>query len=96
MTDMYQFVDEIFKDYGRYSDNFEEDQMLPSRESLLDVCRVLLNASCLPEEGRYPPFVFALSRLILSIWIPISIHTYIFFPNQWNSPLGNCINCPRR
>ena len=56
MTDMYQFVDEIFKDYGRYSDNFEEDQMLPSRESLLDVCRVLLNASCLPEEGRYSTF----------------------------------------
>ena len=56
MTDVYQFVDEIFKDYGRYSDNFEEDQMLPSRESLLDVCYVLLNVSCLPEEGRYSTF----------------------------------------
>ena len=56
MTDVYQFVDEIFRDYGRYSDNFEEDQMLPSKESLLEVCRVLLNASCLPEEGRYSTF----------------------------------------
>ena len=56
MTDVYQFVDEIFKDYGQYSDNFEEDQMLPSRESLLDVCRILLNVSCLPEEGRYSTF----------------------------------------
>ena len=56
MTGVYQFVDEIFKDYGQYSDNFEEDQMLPSKESLLDVCSILLNASCLPEEGRYSAF----------------------------------------
>ena len=56
MADLYQFVDEIFKDYGQCSDNFEEDQMLPSKESLLDVCHVLLNVSCLPEEGRYSAF----------------------------------------
>ena len=56
MTDVDRFVDEIFRDYGQYSDNFEEDQMLPSKESLLDVCHILLNASCLPEEGRYSTF----------------------------------------
>ena len=56
MTEMCQFVDEIFRDYKQYSDNFEEDQMLSSRESLYDVCRILLNVSCLPEEGRYSSF----------------------------------------
>lgn len=55
-ADVLQFVDEIYKDYGQYSENLEKDQMLPAKESLYDVCRVLLNASCLPEEGRYSTF----------------------------------------
>ena len=56
MDDLSRIVDELFKDYGQYSDIFEKDQMLPSREVLYDVCRTLLNVSCLQEEGRYSVF----------------------------------------
>ena len=36
--------------------NIEEDQKLPSKEILEDVCQVLLNVSCMREEGRFPSF----------------------------------------
>ena len=60
MTDVDRFVDEIFRDYGQYSDNFEEDQMLPSKESLLDVCHIF--AECKLPAGRRA--LFYLPRML--------------------------------
>lgn len=56
MSDIITFVDSIAECYERLFPNIEEDQQLPSRRVLLDVCRVLLNVSCMREEGRFPTF----------------------------------------
>ncbi len=56
MADVRQFVNAIIKDYMQYSDNLEEGQKLPPEEALLEICSILLNVSCLQEEGRYSTF----------------------------------------
>ena len=50
------FVDAIYDCYHKLIRNIEEDQKLPSKEILEDVCQVLLNVSCMREEGRFPSF----------------------------------------
>ena len=45
MTDLDLFVDDIIKDYERFSSIIEEDQKLPPREALSKVLHVLLNVS---------------------------------------------------
>ena len=50
------FVDAIYDCYHKLVHNIEEDQELPSKEVLEDVCQVLLNVSCMREEGRFPSF----------------------------------------
>ena len=56
MTDLDKFLAEIIRDYEAYADFIEEDQKLPPEEALSEVLQVLLNVSCLREEGRYPSF----------------------------------------
>ena len=50
------FVDAIYDCYHKLVRNIEEDQKLPSKEVLEEVCQVLLNVSCMREEGRFPSF----------------------------------------
>ena len=50
------FVDAIYDCYHKLIRIIEEDQKLPSKEILEDVCQVLLNVSCMREEGRFPSF----------------------------------------
>ena len=56
MGDITTFVDAIYDSFGRLKNIFEEDQKLPSKEVLEEVCQVLLNVSCMREEGRFPKF----------------------------------------
>ena len=50
------FVDAIYDVYNKAVPNAEEDQKLPEREVLDEVCQILLNVGCLREEGRFPSF----------------------------------------
>ena len=52
------FVDAIcdYEDNLRRTGEIEEDQKLPSRDVLEEVCQILLNVSCMREEGRFPSF----------------------------------------
>ena len=43
------FVDAIYDCYHKLIRNIEEDQKLPSKEILEDVCQVLLSVSCMRE-----------------------------------------------
>ena len=56
MSDITYFIDTVYKRFEQLDYCTEEDQELPSREDLEDVCQVLLNVSCMKEEGRYPAF----------------------------------------
>lgn len=56
MVDLDVFLDEIYKDYEQYAGRIEKDQELPPKEALSEVLHVLLNVSCLSEEGRYSAF----------------------------------------
>lgn len=56
MDDIKMFVNSIYDCYDKLFPNIEEEQKLPSRTVLENVCRVLLNVSCMREEGRFPSF----------------------------------------
>lgn len=56
MEGLTSFVKAIDKYYDKISQKIEEDQKVPSREILKEVCSVLLNVSCMREEGRFPSF----------------------------------------
>lgn len=56
MSDITTFVDAICKNYEEKALGIEEDQNLPSRDVLEEVCQILLNVSCMREEGRFPSF----------------------------------------
>lgn len=58
MNGLRAFVDAIFE-YESTAEalhHFEEDQRQPSGEILEEVCQILLNVSCMREEGRFPTF----------------------------------------
>lgn len=50
------FVDAIYDGYNKMVRNAEEEQKLPEREVLDEVCQTLLNVGCMREEGRFPSF----------------------------------------
>ena len=50
------FVEAIYNCYEGMGASFEDDQRLPSKDVLEDVCQTLLNISCMREEGRFPSF----------------------------------------
>lgn len=58
MGDVRAFVNAIFNYESNKSsgNNTEDEQNFPSGEILQEVCQVLLNVSCMPEEGRFPSF----------------------------------------
>ena len=56
MRSIKDFVREFRERYTELGYAAEEDQTLPSERVLLEVCEVMLNTSCLREEGRYSSF----------------------------------------
>lgn len=56
MNGLAAFVDAIleYENKAKAIHVFEEDQKLPSGEILEEVCQILLNVSCMREEGRFP------------------------------------------
>lgn len=56
MGSLTDFVDAIYDCFGGIDSVIEEDQKLPVKEVLEEVCQVLLNVSCMREEGRFPSF----------------------------------------
>lgn len=50
------FVDAIYKRFDDLILDIEEDQKLPERETIKEVCQTLLDVSCMREEGRFPSF----------------------------------------
>ena len=56
MNGIGSFVDAFCYRFGSISGALEEDQRLPPREILEDICHVLLNVSTMREEGRFPSF----------------------------------------
>ena len=56
MEGLTSFVKAIDKYYERISQKIEEEQKIPPKEILKEVCSVLLNVSCMREEGRFPVF----------------------------------------
>lgn len=56
MDDIKAFAETVYDRFDRLGYCDEEEQQLPPREVLEEVCNVLLNVSCMPEEGRYPAF----------------------------------------
>ena len=58
MDGLAAFVDALYEYQGREraSRFCEEDQLLPPKNVLEEVCQVLLNVSCMREEGRFPSF----------------------------------------
>ena len=56
MGSLTDFIDAIYDCFGGIDSVIEEDQKLPVKEVLEEVCQVLLNVSCMREEGRFPSF----------------------------------------
>lgn len=56
MGSIISFVDAICKSFENFDFILEEDQQLPPRDVLEEVSHVLLNVSCMREEGRFPAF----------------------------------------
>ena len=56
MGNIKTFVESICDCYEKSVHIVEEEQKLPPRDVLEDVCQTLLNVSCLREEGRFPSF----------------------------------------
>ena len=50
------FVDSFYAVYEKAVHEVEEDQRLPARDVLEEVCQTLLDVSCMREEGRFPSF----------------------------------------
>lgn len=81
------FVDAIYNCYENMGAAFEDDQKLPSKDVLEDVCQTLLNISCMREEGRFPSFRVCFIRPdseLLSAYI--YSHTLLFSkPIEFNT-----------
>lgn len=56
MSDIARFAKAAYDCFEGLNLSFEEDQKLPGKDVLEEVCQVLLNVSCLREEGRFPKF----------------------------------------
>ena len=56
MGDIARFAEAAYDSFERLGVSFEEDQKLPQKDVLEEVCQVLLNVSCMREEGRFPKF----------------------------------------
>ena len=56
MSDISTFVDSVYDLYDQAVSDMEDDQKLPPRDILEEVCQVLLNVSCMREEGGFPSF----------------------------------------
>lgn len=58
MDGLTAFVDAIYEYESKEKAvrEYEEDQILPDKDVLEEVCQVLLNVSCMREEGRFPSF----------------------------------------
>lgn len=58
MEGLSAFVDAIYEyeDKERSVRDYEEDQILPQKNIVEEVCQVLLNISSMREEGRFPSF----------------------------------------
>ncbi len=51
-----KFIDTFCEEYDKLDEDLEEEQKLPSKEVLNEVCSVLLDAGCMPDEGRFSSF----------------------------------------
>ena len=56
MNEIAQFVKAICRSFDMLDGIKEEDQKLPPRKELEEVCHILNNVSCLKEENRFPSF----------------------------------------
>lgn len=56
VNEMKTFIDAFYECCDRVGYDDEEDQKLPPRKTLEEVCRILLHVSCMREEGRFPYF----------------------------------------
>ena len=56
MGNLTTFVDAVYDCYEKLGVAFEEDQKLPPKDTLEEVCQTLLDVSCMREEGRFPSF----------------------------------------
>ena len=56
MGDITAFIDAIYDRFEKSIYDAEDDQKLPPKPVLTEVCQELLNVSCMREEGRFPSF----------------------------------------
>ena len=56
MNDIRAFVDSVYECYENIVNVVEEEQKLPPKDVMEEVCQTLLNVSCMREEGRFPSF----------------------------------------
>ena len=49
-------MDSAYELFDKSVHDLEDDQKLPPRDVMEEVCQTLLNVSCLREEGRFPTF----------------------------------------
>ena len=56
MSELSTFVDAVYDCYDKIVPEVEEGQELPPKDVLEEVCQILLNVSCMREEGRFPSF----------------------------------------
>lgn len=56
MVDIKTFVKLVYSSFDKLTCDIEEEQELPPQDVLVNVCQVLLNVSCMREEGRFPNF----------------------------------------
>ena len=56
MSDITAFIDAIYDRFEKSIYDAEDDQKLPPKPVLTEVCQELLNVSCMREEGRFPSF----------------------------------------
>ena len=56
MSDLRAFVDAFYDSYEQSGYCIEEDQQLPEKKVLEEICVTLAHVSCMREEGRYSRF----------------------------------------
>lgn len=56
MSDLRAFVDAFYDSYEQSGYCIEEDQQLPEKKVLEEICVTLAHVSCMREEGRYSSF----------------------------------------
>ena len=56
MSDISTLMDSAYELFDKSVHDLEDDQKLPPRDVMEEVCQTLLNVSCLREEGRFPTF----------------------------------------